>query len=154
MLDSEVVVSNAPTRSSIKNIDHYYNALDQMFNTFYRCTKEDGIVALTLNLGKSKYFKTLSEFINKARKNGFEYVFRIDLTKKDPSLRKQAAYKNTLSKEMLVFFIKLPPTKTYWYIGDRNIELEIGRLIYNLILNNKNLRSKYIERSGYFIVIF
>ncbi|WP_066675467.1 restriction endonuclease [Clostridium septicum] len=139
MLDSEVVVSNAPTRSSIKNIDHYYNAIDQMFNTFYRCTKEDGIVALTLNLGKSKYFKTLSEFINKARKNGFEYVFRIDLTKKDPSLRKQAAYKNTLSKEMLVFFIKLPPTKTYWYIGDRNIELEIGRLIYNLILNNKGI---------------
>lgn len=139
MLDQEVVVSNAPSRSSIKNIDNYYSDLDKMFKTFYHCTKENGIVALTLNLGKNKYFKTLSEFINKARKNGFEYVFRIDLTKKDPSLRKQAAFKNTLSTEMLVFFIKLPPNKAYWYINDRNIELEIGRLIYNLILENKGI---------------
>ncbi|QGH20199.1 restriction endonuclease [Clostridium butyricum] len=139
MLEDEIVVSNAPTRSSFKDNDNYYNDLDKMFKTFYRCTKQNGVIALTLNLGKNKYFKTLSQFINKARKNGFEYVFRIDLTKKDPSLRKQAAYKNTLSTEMLVFFVKLDSSKAYWYINDSNIELEIGRLIYNLILKNKGI---------------
>lgn len=138
MLNCEVVVSNAISRPS-KNFINYYNDLDKMFNLFYKCTSSNGIVALTLNLGKNKYFKTLSEFINKARKNGFEYAFRTDLTKTDYSLRKQAAYKNTLSKEMLIFFIKLDSKKRYWYIEDRNIELEISKFIYNRIVSNENL---------------
>ncbi|HEY5587689.1 MAG TPA: restriction endonuclease [Candidatus Paceibacterota bacterium] len=139
MLESEVVVSNAPTRSTSKDIINYYEDLNKMFETFYRCTKSNGIVALTLNLGKNKYFNILSEVITKARKNGFEYVSRIDLTKKDRSFRKQAASKNTLSTEMLVFFVKLDSNQAYWYINDRNIELEIGALIYNLILKNKGI---------------
>lgn len=139
MLNDELVVTNAPTRSKSKTIEKYFKDIDKMFNVFYKCTTDRGIIALTLNLGKNKYFKTLSEFINKARKNGFEYVYRIDLSKNDPSLRKQAAFKNTLSKEMLIFFIKLPEYKQYWYIGDKNIELEISRFLYSLIMKNKGI---------------
>lgn len=139
MLNNEIVVSNSPTRSNIKNTENYYKDLDKMFSHFYKCTTPNGIVALTLNLGKSKYFKTLSEFINMARKNGFEYAFRVDLTKKDPSLRKQSAWRETLSTEMLVFFVKLPTDKIYWYIDNRNIELEISRLIYNLVRDNNGI---------------
>lgn len=136
MLTKEMVVSNAPTRSNTKNMDAYFLDLDKMFKVFNHCVKTDGVVALTLNLGKDKYFKVLSQFINKARKNGFEYVFRIDLEKTDPSLRKQAAFKNTLSKEMLVFFVKLPKDNAYWYIDNRNIEFEITKYVYNLIVES------------------
>lgn len=136
MLDKEVVVSNAPTRSHQKSMDNYFKDLDKMFEVFNYCLKTDGVVALTLNLGKAKYFKVLSEFINKARKNGFEYVLRIDLDKPDLSLRKQAAFKNTLSKEMIVFFVKLPEDKSYWYIDDKNIEFEIIKYVYNFISNS------------------
>lgn len=138
MLDKEMVVSNAPTRSSNKNIDKYFNDVDNMFKAFSHCLKTDGIVALTLNLGKNKYFNVLSGYINKARKNGFEYVLRVDLEKTDPSLRKQAAYSSTLSKEMLIFFIKLPNHKAYWYIDDSNIEFEITKYVYTLVANSNN----------------
>ena len=139
MLSSEVVVTNAPSRSVHKTLENYYHDIDKMFNLFYKITTASGVIGLTLNLGKDKYFRTLSEFINKARKNGFEYVFRCDLTKNDPSLRKQAAYGNTLSTEMLIFFVKLPPEKKYWYIGDKNIELDILRLVYALIQKNQGI---------------
>lgn len=135
MLCKEIVVSNSPERTE-KNIDNYFKDIDKMFGVFNYCLKADGVVALTLNLGKAKYFKVLSEFINKARKNGFEYVLRIDLDKPDLSLRKQAAFKNTLSKEMIVFFVKLPKDKSYWYIDEKNIEFEIIKYVYNFIANS------------------
>ena len=40
-------------------------------------------------------------------KIGFEYITRIGIDKDDPSLRKQSAYKITLSNEMIIIFEKL-----------------------------------------------
>lgn len=137
MLTSEFVVSNAPTRPD-KTIGNYFHDLDSMFESFSKVIKTDGLVCLTLNLGKRKFFKTLSVFINSARRYGFEYISRIDLEKSDPTLRKQSAWKDTLSKEMIVFFIKLPAEKSYWYLDDVNIELEIARLVYKSIIKQND----------------
>lgn len=138
MLDEEIVVTNAPSRRE-KDIKNYYESIDKMFSIFSKIIKTNGTVAFTLNLGKKKFFETFSKFIDFARKNGFEYIYRIDLAKNDPTLRKQSAWRDTLSTEMLIFFIKLDEDKAYWYKDDRNIELELGKLIYNQILKNNGI---------------
>ncbi|ETA80562.1 restriction endonuclease [Youngiibacter fragilis] len=149
MLDKEIVVTNAPTRRE-KDVVNYYKSIDTMFSLFSKAIKTNGIVALTLNLGKKKFFETFSNFIDLARKNGFEYIYRVDIAKNDPTLRKQSAWRDTLSTEMLIFFIKLDEEKAYWYKNNRNIELELGKLLYSQILKNNGitLTSAYKEISN------
>ena len=135
MLNNEIVVTNAPSRPN-KNIENYLKDIDEMISVFAKIVKNNCNVALTLNLGKKRFFKILSSYISYARKHGFEYVIRIDLEKNDPTQRKQSAWKNTLSKEMLVFFSRLSFDNSYWYIDNQNIEIEIGKLVYKTIINN------------------
>lgn len=133
MLSEEIVQSNSPQRKAKNDIKNYYSDIDKMFNSFYKVVKSNGLVVCTVKLGKNKYFSTLIEIINLARKNGFEYVTRIGIDKDDPSLRKQSAYKNTLSNEMLIIFEKLDEDNRYWYINNKNYEFEIIKLIYSKI---------------------
>ena len=147
MLSEEIVQSDSPERPD-KNLENYYNSLDEMFKSFYYVLKPKSLAIFTLKLGKSKYFNTLIEIINRARKNGFEYAFRIGIDKNDPTLRKQSAYKNTLSNEMVIAFEKLDESDKYWYIGNKNFEFETVKLIYNLVLKQEvNLSSavKYVK---------
>lgn len=132
MLSKEIVVTNAPSRVE-KNFDAYYQDIDNMFKFFYEVLNENGLAILTIKLGERKYFKTLVKYINYARKNGFEYAFRVGIDKSDPTLRKQAAYKNTISNEMLVCFVKLTNTERYWYVDDENFDYSVVKLIYNKI---------------------
>ena len=133
MLEDEIVLTNAPSRSKKGDLDYYYHDIDKMFFCFNKLLKTNGLAVFTVKLGKNKYFSTLNEIINLARKNGFEYATRIGIDKDDPSLRKQSAYKNTLSKEMIILFEKLDKKDIYWYIGDKNYEFETVKLIYNRI---------------------
>lgn len=141
ILNKEIVITNAPSRINKQGYDQYYTDINEMFQIFNTCLKKDGLVVLTLKLGTNKYFKTLAKFINLARKNGFEYALKFGIDKKDPSLRKQAAYKNTISKEMIVFFVKIDHENTYWYVNDLNYDFEVIKLIYNKI---KKTDSGYI----------
>lgn len=132
MLSQEVVITNAPSRASSKSgTIQYYRDIDEMFAHFYNALKPDGRVVLTVKLGSNKYLLTLAEYIKFARKNGFEYITLKKVEKKDPTLRKQAAIKNTMMDEMLIFFTKLDEDSTYWYHGDTNLEVEITNHLYN-----------------------
>lgn len=133
LLEKEIVVSNAPTRKGYKNYENHVKDINKMFYTFSNSIKTGGFVVLAVNLGQKKYFDLLSQYILKARKNGFEYITRIDKTITDPTLRKQAAFKSTLSKEMYLIFTKLPEEKKYWFIGDKNIEFDIKKFVYKKI---------------------
>lgn len=136
MLNKEIVQSNAPIRVNKQKIGDYYKDIDVMFSKLEKVLKTNGLAVFTVKLGKNKYFSTLMEIINLARKNGFEYITRIGIDKDDPSLRKQSAYKNTLSNEMIVIFEKLKTDDKYWYINDKNYEFETIKLIYNKIKKN------------------
>ena len=57
--------------------------------------------------------------------------------KNDPSIRKQSAYNNTLSNEMILIFEKLNVKNRYWYIGNKNYEFQTVKIVYNLIKNTK-----------------
>lgn len=82
MLRQEIVLTNAESRPEKRDIKNYYKDIDNMFSHFYSVLNENGLVFLTMKLGKAKYFKTYIEIINLARKNGFEYAYQIGIEKK------------------------------------------------------------------------
>lgn len=138
MLNQEIVQTNAPSRKEKQDINNYYSDLDKMFASFYEILKKNCLLVFTIKLGKSKYFTTLLEIINLARKNGFEYAMRLGIDKNDPTIRKQAAYKNTLSNEMIIAFEKLDKKDRYWYVGQKNFEFETTKIVYRLVQKNSD----------------
>lgn len=139
MLDSEIVQTNAHKRKEKQKIETYYHDMDELFSVLYTHLKKDGLMVFTIKLGKEKYFKTYMEIINLARKNGFEYTFRMGIEKNDPTLRKQSAYANTFINEMIVIFYKLEPEDRYWYFGNDNYEFLMTKKIYNYLLKKDNV---------------
>ena len=133
MLDNEMVVTNAPSRLNKAGLVQYYSDIDTMFSKFYTSLKTGGIVVMTVKLGSKKYLLTLAEYIKLAKKNGFEFIEKYCIDKNDPTVRKQAARKNTMANEMLIFFVKLPQDEVYWYYNDIDMEFEITKYIYNEI---------------------
>lgn len=129
MLKSEMVVTNADERQD-KNLENYYKDIDKMFKCFSEHLKEGSPVIIFTKLGKMKYFNIFARIVDYARKNGFEYTFRIGVEKNDPTLRKQSAYKNTLINEVIIGFEKLPKEKRYFYIGNENYEAKIVDDVY------------------------
>ncbi len=145
MLEQEIVETDSPERVNKKGVKQYYSDIDKMFNIFYKVLKRNSLAIFTVKLGKAKYFTTLMEIINLARKNGFEYAFRVGIDKNDPTIRKQAAYKNTLSNEMIIGFQKLENKNRYWYIGNKNYEFETVKLVYNAIEKKEITLSGAVE---------
>ncbi|TGY90810.1 DUF2034 domain-containing protein [Petralouisia muris] len=137
MLKQEIVLTNAESRIEKRDIENYYKDIDNMFSHFYSVLNEDGLVFLTMKLGKAKYFKTYIEIVNLARKNGFEYAYQIGVEKKDPTIRKQSAFTNTFMNEMIVVFYKLPKEDRYWYIGNENYEFLLVKKVYLYLIRTK-----------------
>lgn len=137
MLEQEIVQTNAETRTKKRDIENYYKDIDNMFSHFSKVLNKDGLVFLTMKLGKAKYFKTYIEIINLARKNGFEYAYQIGVEKKDPTMRKQSAFTNTFMNEMIVVFYKLSDENIYWYIGNENYEFLLVKKVYSYLIRTK-----------------
>lgn len=132
MLDSEMVVTNAIKRKE-KDLDNYYCDIDKMFKTFSEHLEVGSPVIIFTKLGKKKYFNVFAHIVDYARKNGFEYTFRVGVEKNDPTLRKQSAYKNTLINEVVIGFEKLPENKRYLYIDNRNYESKLVDDVYRAL---------------------
>lgn len=130
MLEQEMVLTDAESRPEKGKLENYYKDVDKMFRHFFGALKDNGLVFFTMKLGKAKYFKTYIEIINLARKNGFEYVYQTGIEKKDPTMRKQSAFTNTLMNEMLVVFCRQPEEGRYWYVGDENYEFLMVKKVY------------------------
>lgn len=137
MLDDEMVVTNAVERKE-KNLDNYYRDIDKMFKTFSEHLLEGSPVIIFTKLGKMKYFNVFARIVDYARKNGFEYTFRIGVEKNDPTLRKQSAYRNTLINEVVIGFEKLSENNRYFYIDNVNYEAKIVDDIYRELKKTKD----------------
>ena len=137
MLEAEIVVTNAETRRN-KNLDCFYNDIDIMFEFFSNHLPEGRPVVIFTKLGKKKYFNVFARIVDCARRNGFEYVFRVGVEKNDPTLRKQSAYKNTLINEVIIVFEKLRNDERYLYLGHENFEKKIIDDIYRLVKKAKD----------------
>ena len=142
MLKKEMIITNAPSRSINKSGElQYYGDIDDFFKNSYASLKQNGLLVLSLKLGSNKYISTLVEYINLARKNGFEFLTKYCIDKKDPTLRKQAAWKNTIAKEMIVFFTKLDSNDRYWYVDNYNLDFSITNHLYSLLSSSKEMYS-------------
>lgn len=137
MLDSEMVVTNAIKRKE-KDLENYYHDIDKMFRTFSEHLEVGSPVIIFTKLGKMKYFNVFARIIDYARKNGFEYTFRVGVEKNDPTLRKQSAYKNTLLNEVIIGFEKLPESKRYLYIDNENYESKLVDNVYRALKKVKD----------------
>ena len=137
MLNDEMVVTNEDSRQN-KTLSNYYHDIDKMFKTFSEHLAPGAPVVIITKLGKMKYFNVFARIVDFARKNGFEYTFRIGVEKNDPTLRKQSAYKNTLIDEVVIGFEKLPEDKRYFYIDDINYEAKIVDDIYKELKKTKD----------------
>ncbi|MDT2216822.1 DUF2034 domain-containing protein [Enterococcus dongliensis] len=138
MLEAEMVVTNAVERRE-KNLEQYYADIDKMFKTFYEHLSVGQPVVIFTKLGKMKYFNVFARVIDYARKNGFEYTFRLGIEKNDPTLRKQSAYKNTLINEVVIGFEKLSEENRYFYIGNENYESKLVDDIYRELKKIKDI---------------
>lgn len=132
MLNNEIVVTNAPKRRE-KNWERYISDLDKMFRSFSNILPVGAPMVFFTKLGKKKYFNVFGKIVDLARKNGFEYVTRISVEKKDPTLRKQSAFRNTLINEVIIVFQKLDKEEQYLYIGDQNYENRIIDIVYKTV---------------------
>lgn len=130
ILDEEIVLTDAPSRKNHNSVDRYYNDLDEMLGILYSVLKDEKYMFFTMKLAKNKYIQTYSEILNLARKNGFEYVTRVNTEKKDPTLRKQSAFANTIMNEVIVVFKKLSQEQRYWFEGNTNYEYVANKLVY------------------------
>ena len=139
MLKKEVVITDAPKRASTKKgTIQYMNDINDFFKDSYNALKANGLLILDLKLGTNKYLSTLAEYINLSRKNGFEMIGKYCIDKDDPTIRKQAARKNTMAKEMIVFFVKLEDSEKYWFSDYTNMDFEVTKFIYNKIKNTND----------------
>ena len=137
MLDKEIVVTNAPSRPEKRSLTNYYGDIDNMFAHFSKILVDNGLAVFTIKLGKAKYFKTFVEYINLARKNGFEYVYHAGIEKKDPTLKKQSSPANTFTNEIIAVFVKLPESERYWYMGSDNYEFLLIKTVYDNLVAAK-----------------
>ncbi len=137
MLQDEIVVTNAPSRSG-KDLDNYFKDIDLMFNMFSDHLVDNGLLFMTIKLGEKKYFTVLTKYIELARKNGLEFVSKYSIKNNDPTIRKQAAYINTLSTQIVVAFQKVDKENRYWYIKDLNVEKKIIEITYTSISRSSN----------------
>lgn len=144
MLNQEIVVSNSPSRPN-KTLDNYYKDIDQMFNFFYSSSTDNSLLIFALKFGTAGYFNVFSNFINKARKNGYELVNKTSYIKIDPTLRNQSAKTNTIKTQILFFFTKLNENDRYWYIDDLNCETFIKSFVYNKLTKGKEFLQLDIE---------
>lgn len=138
LLEDEIVVTNAPSRKLKQSYDYYIKDLDKMFCVFYEVLKNQKHLIITTKLAKKSYLKTFSNIINLARKNGFEYITKVNVATNDPTLRKQSAYLNTFMTEAIIVFKKLNENNRYWYEGNINYEYSAVKLIYETIIKSEN----------------
>lgn len=141
MLDSEIVITNAPSRSNKAGELQYLTDIDKMFFEFSNNLLPGKKVVLNLKLGNKKYLKILASFIEYARKNGFEFIGKCSLYNNDPTVRKQAAWNNTMSDQLLLFFVRLNKEDEYWYEGTNNLDHYVVECVYNKIKESKPLLS-------------
>lgn len=155
MLEKEMVVSNSPSRKD-KDLVEFYNSLDKMFSTFADHLNSGNSVIIFSKFDGRRYLQNFSTVVQTARKNGFELTGQVSVVKDDPTLRKQSAYRNTPTNEVLIAFERLNPDDEYFSFIDKDTNQivlyddVVDRYVYQSIKNNKNHEAFLPDLLNYF----
>lgn len=122
-LEGEVVVTDAPSRRSVHNEDRWWRDMEEMFVSSYRVLKTGRFFAMYFRpIKAADWVSNLNTIKLIARRAGFEPLLSVDVSSKDPSMRKQQSASFSFSKDMIFVFVKLPREVTRYFIGDVDVD--------------------------------
>lgn len=107
-LEKEMVVSDAPSRKKVHDIERWWSDLDSFFQSSYRVLKKFQYVALFFRpIPAGQWLSNLNRIKLVARKAGFEPLLSIDVGSSDPSMRIQQSASYVFSKDVVILFLRL-----------------------------------------------
>jgi 16S rRNA G966 N2-methylase RsmD len=122
-LEKEMVVSDAPTRKKVHNIERWWSDLEVFFQCSYRVLKTSQFVALFFRpIPANQWLTNLNSIKLTARKAGFEPLLSIDVGSSDPSMRIQQSASYVFSKDVVMLFLCLEPGIRREFSGDYDLD--------------------------------
>ncbi len=109
-LAKEMVVTDAPSRRKVHDIERWWSDLEELFTESYRVLNSGKFLALFFRpIPASSWLTNLNRIKLVARKAGFEPLLSIDVGDSDPSMRIQQSASYVFSKDIVMLFLRLEP---------------------------------------------
>lgn len=143
-LEKEMVVTNAPSRSAVHDLNRWWSDLDAFFQKSYRVLKPNTFIALFFRpIPASDWLANLNNIKLVARKAGFEPLLSIDVGSSDPSMRIQQSASYVFSKDVVMLFLRLDESITREFFGDHDLD----QLVYQAAVKvQEDKRSPFFYR--------
>lgn len=126
-LAKEMVVTNAPSRSELHDIDRWWQDLEELFAESYRVLTSDRFLALFFRpIPAASWLANLNRIKLVARKSGFEPLLSIDVGSSDPSMRIQQSASYVFSQDIVMLFLRLDPGLS----RDFYVDTDLDQLVY------------------------
>lgn len=108
-LEREVVITDAPSRRNVHNVERWWQDMQEMFMHCGRVLKSERYFALMFRpIRASEWLSVLNRIKFIARAEGFEPLLTVDLKNADPSMRIQQSASYAFVEDIVMLFIKLP----------------------------------------------
>ncbi|MCD4557329.1 restriction endonuclease [Schaalia sp. lx-100] len=122
-LEKEFVVTDAPSRSAVHDMNRWWKDLDDLFAASSRVIQDLGYLAIYFRPIPAKQWLTnLNRLKLHARKAGFEPLLTIDAASKDPSMRIQQSASFVFSDDIIFVFLKLPRNIQRVFSGSTDVD--------------------------------
>lgn len=118
-LENEVVVTDAPSRSKIHNLERWWNDMDEFFTLAGQKMKDLSYLAIYFRpIPAKKWLENLNKLKYEARKAGFEPLLTIDVSKNDPSMRIQQSASFAFADDLVFLLLRVPDDLRRFYLRD------------------------------------
>lgn len=122
-LEREFVVTDAPSRSAVHDMDRWWQDLEDFFTGSSLVLEDFGYLAIYFRpIPATKWLTNLNSLKLAARKAGFEPLLTIDAASKDPSMRIQQSASFVFSNDIIFVFLKLPGSMQRVYSGSSDVD--------------------------------
>ncbi len=122
-LSMEMVVTDAPSRRQVHDIERWWSDLSEFFTECYRVLKPNKFLALFFRpIPASKWLTNLNRIKLVARKAGFEPLLSIDVGSSDPSMRIQQSASYVFSRDVVILFLRLNSEIRRDYFDDHDLD--------------------------------
>jgi restriction system protein len=157
ILANEIIITNAPSRPDKNSRDQYFASISEFFQLASRVLKTHKYLVIYFHPAKIHWTQDLNYFKLIARINGFEPIQTVDISRNDPTVRKQASSAWEINDEIVLIYLKVGENERYWFDGDYWVDKTIyraavdtaqevqGSFSYQAFLSNYN---NYLRRDG------
>ena len=126
-LAKEMVVTDAPSRRDVHDIERWWSDLEELFAESYRVLGEEKFLALFFRpIPASRWLTNLNRMKLVARRAGFEPLLSINVGDSDPSMRIQQSASYVFSKDVVMLFLRLAPNLGRVFFE----EYDLDQLVY------------------------